>query len=133
MNYFIVGSAGCNGDCETMLYSDSECGTVPDNDSKVEQCRTMMASGIVPDSTSEHGMYSMGTIINYNLSDVTVTNYGKFLSLLMCIVGSVPFNPRTYSAISYLVFTGPVYWTGNLTGPQLRSFHLKMKNRKKTD
>jgi hypothetical protein len=48
------------------------------------QCRKMIAKcGTVPDSTSEHDIYSMGTIINYNLSDVTVTNYGKFLSLLM--------------------------------------------------
>jgi hypothetical protein len=49
MNYFIVCSGGCNGDCETMLYSDSECGTVPDNDSEVEQCRTMIVKcGTVP-------------------------------------------------------------------------------------
>ena len=50
----------------------------------IAKCRTMIAKcGTVLDSTSKHGMYSMGTIINYNLSDVTVTNYGKFLSLLM--------------------------------------------------
>jgi hypothetical protein len=35
------------------------------------------------ESASERDMDTMGTIINYNLSDVTVTNYGKFLSLLM--------------------------------------------------
>ena len=50
------------------------CGTVPGSDS---ECETVL------DSASEHGMYSMGTIMVYNLSDVTITNYGKFLILLM--------------------------------------------------
>ena len=53
------------------------CGTVPDNDS---ECRAVL------DSTSEHDMYSMGTIVNYDLSDVTMTNYAKFLILLMWVI-----------------------------------------------
>ena len=28
-------------------------------------------------------MYSMGTIMNYNFSDITMSHYGKILSLLM--------------------------------------------------
>jgi hypothetical protein len=50
------------------------CGIVPGSDS---ECETVL------DSASEHGTYSMGTIIVYNLSDMTITNYGKFLNLLM--------------------------------------------------
>ena len=54
--------------------SDSECETMPDSGSK---CRTAL------DSASERDMYSMRTIMNYNLSDMTMTNYDKFLILLM--------------------------------------------------
>ena len=42
--------------------------------------------GLVLDSTSEHSIYSMVTIINYNLSDMTMTNHGKFLILLMQVL-----------------------------------------------
>src|SRR6202030_2139834 len=68
-----------DSECGVVPESDSECGTVPDNDS---ECGVVPESdsecGVVLDGASKHGMYSMGTIINYDLSDVTMTNYGKF-------------------------------------------------------
>jgi hypothetical protein len=48
-----------NSDCGSVLVSASERGTVLD-------------------SASECGMDTIGSIINYNFSDVTMTNYGKF-------------------------------------------------------
>jgi hypothetical protein len=46
---------------------------MPDNDSEVlhsdSECGTVLSS------TSGHGIYSMGTIIYYNLSDVTIIYY----------------------------------------------------------
>jgi hypothetical protein len=38
------------------------------------------ARGTVLDGASEHYMYTIGTIIHYNLVDVTMTYYGKFPS-----------------------------------------------------
>jgi len=69
-----------DGRCGTVLDNDSECGVVPESDS---EC------GVVLDGASKHGMYSMGTIINYDLSDVTMTNYGKFLILLMYVYNTM--------------------------------------------
>ena len=98
MNYFIVWKSvgavldnASDSECRITIASVEQYWTMK---ASVEQCRIMIASmeQCCPtlryhypalDSTSEHGMYSMGTIINYNLSDVTMTNYGNFLSLLM--------------------------------------------------
>ena len=67
--------------CRSMIAIVEQCWIIKVG---VEQCQIMIVKcGTAPDSTSEHGMYSMGTIIHYKLSDVTVTNYGKFLNLLM--------------------------------------------------
>ena len=44
--------------------------------------------GTALDSAIEHDIDTMGTITYYNFSDVTMSHYGKFLSLLMRIVGS---------------------------------------------
>ena len=77
------GDSEC-AQCRTEI---SECGTVPESDSKVGHCRIVINEwGLVLDSTSEHSIYSMVTIINYNLSDMTMTNYGKFLILLMQVL-----------------------------------------------
>jgi hypothetical protein len=61
-------------DCWTALSSASDCWTVLDSAS---ESRTM------PDSARERDMNTMSNITLYNFSDVTVTNYGNFLSLLM--------------------------------------------------
>jgi hypothetical protein len=62
-------------DCWTVLDSASDCWTVLDSAS---DCRTVL------DSASECDMDTISNIMNYNLSDVTVTIYGKFQRLLMC-------------------------------------------------
>ena len=47
--------------------------------------------GTALDSAIEHDIDTMGTITYYNFSDVTMSHYGKFLSLLMemdCATGT---------------------------------------------
>jgi hypothetical protein len=100
-------------ECGTVPDSDSDvgqcwrvisvCGTVPDSGA---EGRTVLGSateiwtvlesategGTVLDSASERGMGTMGAILCYNFSDVTMSHYGKILSLLMgsatCRAGS---------------------------------------------
>ena len=50
--------------------------------------------GTALDSAIEHDIDTMGTITYYNFSDVTMSHYGKFLSLLMNDL--IPFIARVF-------------------------------------
>ena len=89
----------------------SVCGTVPDSGA---EGRTVLGSateswtvsesategGTVLDSASERGMGTMGTILCYNFSDVTMSHYGKILSLLMCSFDAITQLPSQLICLS---------------------------------
>ena len=70
--------------CGTALDSPRRYWKVLDNARKyLTVLNSAGEHGTALDSAIEHDIDTMGTITYYNFSDVTMSHYGKFLSLLM--------------------------------------------------